>query len=359
MTLSTSSSSSTTSASTTKNKIGSSDSRSAAITLSAATDVAAADTTTPVPTTPAQEPVYCNTNKFVQYTFEEEEDDDDDEEEIVTSDITSREDSASSSDDAESDDNDDDDDDDDNPNQPNDGLSDYERLRLERIQRNNERLKQLGLNKSILQPSTEKIKKTKKKIEIGIITRRQQPHRSGKKQIRENDVVLPPPKKKQKVISTRRQPHRSAKKQIQLDLDKDEHKDIPSIVMFQPDTAMEMSNVITRMLEIGIVTPTQVAVRGFSVRLAEKSDLSASTKKDLQQQTLRLCKYGLLARWVLQDGDDDDDDDNRVLQIIRCSGIEGHHPSSKSSWVNERSNPSVRNHRLYNNGKCFVVIYVV
>ena len=237
-------------------------------------------------------------------------------------------------------------------------LSNYERRRLVNIKRNQEYLQELGLEQFKI-ASTDKIKKTKKKIEIGIITRRQQPHRSGKKQIRENDVVLPPPKKKQKVISTRRQPHRSAKKQIQLDLDKDEHKDIPSIVMFQPDTAMEMSNVITRMLEIGIVTPTQVAVRGFSVRLAEKSDLSASTKKDLQQQTLRLCKYGLLARWVLQDGDDDDDDDNRVLQIIRCSGIEGHHPSSRSSWVNERSNPRVRNHRLYNNGKCFVVIYVV
>ena len=177
-------------------------------------------------------------------------------------------------------------------------------------------------------------------------------------QIQENDdTVFQPLRRYSKRIQENRRTERSMT--VDSEDDQDEYKDIPSKLMFQPDTAMEMSDVKTRLVEIGIVTPTQVAVRGFSVRLAEKSDLSASTKKDLQQQTLRLCKYGLLARWVLQDGDDDDDDDNRVLQIIRCSGIEGHHPSSKSSWVNERSNPSVRNHRLYNNGKCFVVIYVV
>ena len=231
-------------------------------------------------------------------------------------------------------------------------LSNYERLRLERIRRNQEYLQELGLEQFKI-ASTDKIKKTKKKIGTGIITRRQQPHRSGKKQIRENDVVLPPPKKKQRGISTQRQqPHRSAKKQIQLDLDKDEHKDIPSLVEFQPNTAMEMKDVIKRMLELDLVTPTQVALPGFSIRLAEKSDLSASTKKELQQQVLRLCQHGLLARWVLQD-----EDDSRVLEIVRCSGIEGHHKTTRSSWVNEKSSPSQRNHKLYNGGRFFLVVY--
>jgi hypothetical protein len=251
-------------------------------------------------------------------------------------------------------------------------LSNYERRRLVNIQRNNERLKELGLHEFNLQPPSKQTEKKRKALEIetGISTPRKQPHRSAKKklsngelseqleQIQENDdTVFQPLRRYSKRIQENRRTERSMT--VDSEDDQDEYKDIPSKLMFQPDTAMEMSDVKTRLVEIGIVTPTQVAVRGFSVRLAEKSDLSASTKKDLQQQTLRLCKYGLLARWVLQDGDDDDDDDNRVLQIIRCSGIEGHHPSSRSSWVNERSNPRVRNHRLYNNGKCFVVIYVV
>ena len=123
---------------------------------------------------------------------------------------------------------------------------------------------------------------------------------------------------------------------------------VPSMVKFQRDTAMEMTDVITpRMLELGIVTPSQVALPGFSVGLAKKSDLSASTRKELQEQVLHFCHYGLLARWVLQNNG------SRVLEIVRCSGIEGHHPDSKSSWANEESNPRVRNHALYNKGKFF------
>ena len=243
-------------------------------------------------------------------------------------------------------------------------LSNYERRRLVNIQRNNERLKELGLHEFNLQPPSKQTEKKRKALEIetGISTPRKQPHRSAKKklsngelseqleQIQENDdTVFQPLRRYSKRIQENRRTERSMT--VDSEDDQDEYKDIPSKLMFQPDTAMEMSDIKTRLVEIGTVTPTQVALRGFSIRLAEKSDLSASTKKELQKQVLHLCQHGLLARWVLQD-----DGESRVLQIVRCSGIEGHHPSSLSSWVNEDSSPRVRNHPLYNNGKFFCYI---
>ena len=83
----------------------------------------------------------------------------------------------------------------------------------------------------------------------------------------------------------------------------------------------------------------------------ETSDWSATTKKELQQQVLHLCRYGLLARWVLQNNG------CRKLVIVRCSGVEGHHRDTPSSWVNENSSPFTRNHQLYNKGKLFVEIH--
>ena len=67
-------------------------------------------------------------------------------------------------------------------------------------------------------------------------------------------------------------------------------------------------------------------------------------------QVVHLCWYSLLARWVLQD------DGSQILEIVGCSGIEGHHKDTRSSWVNENSSLTQRNHELYNKGK-FVAVY--
>ena len=121
------------------------------------------------------------------------------------------------------------------------------------------------------------------------------------------------------------------------------------------DYAMTMNVVKARLKELGIVTPEEADSHDFIIRLAEKSDLSATTKEELQQQVLHLCRYGLLARWVLQD------DGSRILEIVRCSGIEGHHKNTRSSWVHPENH--MRNHRLNVGGKiicvsvpdCFVI----
>ena len=89
------------------------------------------------------------------------------------------------------------------------------------------------------------------------------------------------------------------------------------------DYAMTMDVVTARLIELGIVTPEEADSHDFIIRLAEKNDLSATTKEELQQQVLHLCRYGLLARWVLQD------DGSRILEIVRCSGIEGHHKDTR------------------------------
>ena len=120
-------------------------------------------------------------------------DDNDDEDDDGNDDDDDGEDSASSSDDDESDDDDDDDDDeiDDNNRPPNnDGLSNYERLRLERIQRNQERLQQLGLQQFNIAP-TDKIKKKKqKKKKVSIIgDARSQPKRSVKKKLQHGELL--------------------------------------------------------------------------------------------------------------------------------------------------------------------------
>mmetsp|Transcript_4516 Transcript_4516/g.5165 ORF Transcript_4516/g.5165 Transcript_4516/m.5165 type:complete len:185 (+) Transcript_4516:376-930(+) len=64
---------------------------------------------------------------------------------------------------------------------------------------------------------------------------------------------------------------------------------------------MNMDVVKARLKELGIVTPEETDSHDFNIRLAEKSDLSATTKEELQQQVLHLCRYGLLARWVMND----------------------------------------------------------
>jgi len=108
-------------------------------------------------------------------------------------------DDSSSSNEEDSDDDDDDsdsssdDDDDEDEDKPNDGLSDYERLRIERIRRNQERLQQLGLQQFNIAP----IKKVKKKVSIGGGNLANQ---------KENNVAA---------AASRSQPKRSAKKKLQ------------------------------------------------------------------------------------------------------------------------------------------------
>jgi len=109
-------------------------------------------------------------------------------------------DDSSSSNEEDSDDDDDDsdsssdDDDDEDEDKPNDGLSDYERLRIERIRRNQERLQQLGLQQFNIAP----IKKVKKKVSIGGGNLANQ---------KENNVAA--------AAASRSQPKRSAKKKLQ------------------------------------------------------------------------------------------------------------------------------------------------
>jgi hypothetical protein len=109
-------------------------------------------------------------------------------------------DDSSSSNEEDSDDDDDDsdsssdDDNDEDEDKPNDGLSDYERLRIERIRRNQERLQQLGLQQFNIAP----IKKVKKKVSIGGGNLANQ---------KENNVAA--------AAASRSQPKRSAKKKLQ------------------------------------------------------------------------------------------------------------------------------------------------
>ena len=93
----------------------------------------------------------------------------------------------SSSDDDDSSSSEDDDDNADKDNQDNNGLSDYERLRLERIKRNQERLAQLGLLESGIKDKTpgtgnrpKKTPKVRKSESAASIARRSQPKRSAK-----------------------------------------------------------------------------------------------------------------------------------------------------------------------------------
>jgi len=64
----------------------------------------------------------------------------------------------------------------------------------------------------------------------------------------------------------------------------------------------------------------------------------------------------VLGRWVLQD------DGTRVLELVRCSEIEGHHIESRSSWAHPENR--MGNHCLNVGGKvvcisvvdCFVIL---
>ena len=126
------------------------------------------------------------------------------------------------------------------------------------------------------------------------------------------------------------------------------------MVIFKPNTAMNMEDVKARLKELGMVTATQVAL-GFSVRLAKESDWSARTPEELQQQLLHQCEHSMLGRWVLHN------DGSRILEIVRCNGIEGHHKNARSSWAHPENH--MGNHCLNIGGKvicvsvadCFVV----
>ena len=283
-------------------------------------------------------------------------------------------------------------------------MSNYERSRLARIERNQTRLRKLGLldcNSNMKDPPTKKRpKRAKKKINAtASTTRRSQPGRSAKKKARPKESMVVLPVRRSNRIQENRHERNSLidlitavefdintalimndigeqsidhdddsyvdeednEEDLDDDLnddkdddteeDEDNHTDVQSKVKFKPDTAMNMEDdVVPRLLELGIVTPAQVGLRGFSVRLAVENDLSARTKKELQQQNLHLCEHYMLARWVLQG------DGSRILEIVRCSGIEGHHIDSRSSWAHPKNR--MGNHRLNVNGKIICISVV-
>ncbi|KAG7363733.1 bromodomain containing protein [Nitzschia inconspicua] len=93
---------------------------------------------------------------------QQDDNDEDEEEEEGDDDKNDDNDSSAEDEDDDSDDESDDDSDDENDGGPGqDGISEYERLRLERIKRNQERLKQLGLHDDGLKPKRKKRSRTK------------------------------------------------------------------------------------------------------------------------------------------------------------------------------------------------------
>ena len=114
-----------------------------------------------------------------------------------------------------------------------------------------------------------------------------------------------------------------------------ETNDDQSMVKFKPGAAMTTDEVRLRLQELDEITAEQFNSADLNIRFAEDSDFSASTKEELQQQINYHSKHGVLVRWVLQD------DGSRVLELVRCSGIEGHHKDTRSSWAhpdNRRGN---------------------
>ena len=106
-----------------------------------------------------------------------------------------------------------------------------------------------------------------------------------------------------------------------------ETNDDQSMVKFKPGAAMTTDEVRLRLKEVDEITPEQFNSPDLTIRVAEETDFSARTKGELQQQILHQSKHGVLGRWVLQD------DGSRVLELVRCSGIEGHHKDTRSSWA--------------------------
>ena len=110
---------------------------------------------------------------------------------------------------------------------------------------------------------------------------------------------------------------------------------------------MTTDEVKERLFELKMITAEQFASSDLTIRFAQESDWSARSKNELQQQVLHQCRYGMLARWVLQD------DGSRMLEIVRCSGIEGHHIESRSSWAHPGNR--MGNHRLNVLGKIICI----
>ena len=106
-----------------------------------------------------------------------------------------------------------------------------------------------------------------------------------------------------------------------------ETNDDQSMVKFKPGAAMTTDEVKLRLKELEEITAEQFNSSDLNIRFAEENDFSARTKEELQQQLLNQSKRGVLGRWVLQD------DGSRVLELVRCSGIEGHHKDTRSSWA--------------------------
>ena len=108
---------------------------------------------------------------------------------------SSEDDSSSSSDDDDSDDDDDDDDDDDGiDDKESSGLSDYELLRLKRIERNRARLAQLGLGDSIAKRSghgANRGQRKKERKEEDLVATRAQPKRSVKTGLTQEQLFGP------------------------------------------------------------------------------------------------------------------------------------------------------------------------
>ena len=119
---------------------------------------------------------------------------------------------------------------------------------------------------------------------------------------------------------------------------------------------MTTDQIKLRLKELKLITAEQFASSDLTIRFAEESNWSARSKDELQQQVLHQCRYSMLARWVLQD------DSSRMLEIVRCSGIEGHHIESRSSWAYPGNR--MGNHCLNVLGKivcssvvhCFVIV---
>ena len=112
---------------------------------------------------------------------------------------------------------------------------------------------------------------------------------------------------------------------------------------------MTTDQIKLRLKELKLITAEQFASSDLTIRFAEESNWSARSKDELQQQVLHQCRYGMLARWVLQD------DGSRLLEIVRCSEIEGHHIESRSSWAHPKSR--MGNNRLNVGGKAIRISF--
>jgi len=220
------------------------------------------------------------------------------------------------------------------------GISDYERLRLARIERNQTRLRELGLLKIKAPPK--KKQKLPKKIDakentVVLPVRRSnriqenQPGRSAKKKLRnkelteqirpnENTVTVPMRRYSKRIQENRHDlqstiAHRRettvefdietgimndiAERLIDLDddsyideedlddndadaEDEDNHKDVQSMVKFKPGAAMTTDEVRLRLKELQVITAEQFNSPDLNIRFAEENDFSARTKKELQ-----------------------------------------------------------------------------